>query len=178
MTTTESEQTPAARDSMTTRVAGAYETARDGASSAVQSAASGIESNPIAALLGGLALGAAAGVLIARSERALTALRDLSQPLARVLRGGEERQIPARDLVPGDLLLTGEGERLPADARLIAGEVLAVDESALTGESAPVTKPPATDGEPPVDPTPGVDGAPDLFAGTLVVRGHAMVEGP
>uniref|UniRef100_B0SYG6 ATPase, P-type (Transporting), HAD superfamily, subfamily IC n=1 Tax=Caulobacter sp. (strain K31) TaxID=366602 RepID=B0SYG6_CAUSK len=110
----------------------------------------------------------------ARSERALNALRDLSQPLARVLRGGEERQIPARDLAPDDLLLIGEGERLPADARLIAGEVLAVDESALTGESAPVTKPPATGDETPANPTPGVDGAPDLFAGTLVVRGQGV----
>ncbi|RRN64729.1 cation-translocating P-type ATPase [Caulobacter sp. 602-1] len=111
----------------------------------------------------------------ARSERALSALRDLAQPLARIIRGGVERQVAARDLVPDDLLLIGEGERLPADARLVAGEVLTVDESALTGESAPVTKPPAAPddvGAP--NPAPGADGSPDLFAGTLVVRGQGV----
>jgi len=112
----------------------------------------------------------------ARSERALSALRDLSQPLARVLRGGEERQIPARELAPGDLLLIGEGERLPADALLVAGDVLAVDESALTGESAPVTKCPAVRGEVADNRAPSVDGAPDLFAGTLVVRGQGVAQ--
>lgn len=111
----------------------------------------------------------------ARSERALSALRDLAQPLARVIRGGVERQAPARDLVPDDLLLIGEGERLPADARLVAGEVLTVDESALTGESAPVTKPPAgADEVAAPNPAPGADGSPDLFAGTLVVRGQGV----
>lgn len=111
----------------------------------------------------------------ARSERALNALRDLAQPLARVIREGKERQIPARELAPGDLLLVGEGERLPADAWLVGGEVLAVDESALTGESAPVTKPPAAiDASAGSDPAPGREGAPDLFAGTLVVRGQGV----
>src|SRR5665647_612639 len=51
----------------------------------------------------------------ARSERALAALRDLSQPHARVIRDKVERSIAARDLVPGDIVLVGEGERLPAD---------------------------------------------------------------
>ncbi|MBU4433532.1 MAG: cation-translocating P-type ATPase [Alphaproteobacteria bacterium] len=111
----------------------------------------------------------------ARSERALNALRVLAQPLARVIRGGHERQIPARDLVPDDLLLIGEGERLPADAHLIGGEVLTVDESALTGESAPVTKPPAgPDDVAPSNPAPGTEGSSDLFAGTLVVRGQGV----
>lgn len=111
----------------------------------------------------------------ARSERALSALRDLAQPLARVIRDGVERQVAARDLVPDDLLLIGEGERLPADARLVGGEVLTVDESALTGESAPVTKPPAgPDDVGAPNPAPGADGSPDLFAGTLVVRGQGV----
>ncbi|MFY7853216.1 MAG: cation-transporting P-type ATPase, partial [Brevundimonas sp.] len=51
----------------------------------------------------------------ARSERAMAALRDLSQPHARVIRDKVERSIAARDLVPGDIVLVGEGERLPAD---------------------------------------------------------------
>ncbi|WP_114948066.1 DUF6691 family protein [Microvirga calopogonii] len=78
----------------------------------------------------------------ARSERALAALRELAEPFARVIRGGTERRVAARDLVPGDLVLVGEGERLLADGLLIAGDALTVDESALTGESVPVSKRP------------------------------------
>ncbi|HEY8002625.1 MAG TPA: cation-translocating P-type ATPase, partial [Phenylobacterium sp.] len=104
-------------------------------------------------------------------------LRDLAQPSARVIREGVERRIPARELVPGDILLIGEGERPPADARMIGGEVLTVDEAALTGESAPVSKPPAAIGETGDDnPTPGADGSPYLFAGTLVVRGQGVAQ--
>jgi P-type Ca2+ transporter type 2C len=92
----------------------------------------------------------------ARSERALAALRELAEPFARVIRGGTERRIPARDLVPGDLILVGEGERLPADGLLIAGDALTVDESALTGESVPVSKRQLADQVPDVgDPEPG-----------------------
>ncbi|AYG96027.1 hypothetical protein D8I30_13205 [Brevundimonas naejangsanensis] len=49
----------------------------------------------------------------ARSERALKALRALAEPYARVIRDGHERRLPARDLTPGDLVLVGEGERVP-----------------------------------------------------------------
>ncbi|MFZ4604694.1 MAG: cation-translocating P-type ATPase [Caulobacter sp.] len=111
----------------------------------------------------------------ARSERALAALRDLSQPHARVIRAGVERLIEARDLVPGDIVLIGEGERLPADGLLVAGDVLSVDESALTGESAPVSKRPLEDGEQPdPDRPPGDEAGPDLYSGTLVVGGQAV----
>jgi len=110
-----------------------------------------------------------------RSERALQALQALGQPLARVTREGRERTIPARDLVPGDLLLIGEGDRVPADAWLIGGDVLTVEESALTGESAPVSKPPAAAGPPPGDdPVPGGATTAWLFSGTLVVRGQGV----
>ena len=97
----------------------------------------------------------------ARSERALAALRELAEPFARVIRGGIERRVPARDLVPGDLVLVGEGERLPADGLLIAGDALTVDESALTGESVPVSKrPAAADVDQAGDPEPGGDDTP------------------
>src|SRR5690349_7009220 len=84
-----------------------------------------------------LAAGAVASIGLvvlqeARSERALAALRELSQPFARVMRDGVQAQVPARDLVIDDVLLIGEGERLPADAHLVGGEVLTIDESALT----------------------------------------------
>jgi Ca2+-transporting ATPase len=126
-----------------------------------------------------LVLGAAAaiGLVIAqeaRSERALGALRELAQPRARVIRGGAERHIAARDLVPDDILLIGEGERLPADGVLVSGDVLSVDESALTGESAPVSKQPSVDA-PDADPVPGAETGPYVFAGTMVVRGQGVV---
>jgi Ca2+-transporting ATPase len=112
-----------------------------------------------------------------RSERALAALRDLSQPHARVIRDKAERSIAARELVPGDIVLVGEGERLPADGVLAAGDVLSVDESALTGESAPVSKRPLGPDEI-ADPetAPGSESGPNLFSGTLIVRGQAVAQ--
>ena len=111
----------------------------------------------------------------ARSERALAALRDLSQPHARVIRDNVERSIVARNLVPGDIVLVGEGERLPADGVLTSGDVLTVDESALTGESAPVSKRPlGPDEVPDPDTAPGAESGPNLFSGTLIVRGQAV----
>ncbi|WP_315975015.1 cation-translocating P-type ATPase [Microvirga yunnanensis] len=111
----------------------------------------------------------------ARSERALAALRELAEPFARVIRGGTERRLPAREVVPGDLILVGEGERLPADGILIDGDALTVDESALTGESVPVSKRPAVDVTDAGDPEPGGDDTPFLFAGTLNVRGQGVI---
>jgi Ca2+-transporting ATPase len=111
----------------------------------------------------------------ARSERALAALQRLAEPFARVIRNGSERRLPARDLVPGDVLLVGEGERLPADGVLVAGDVLTIDESALTGESVPVSKTPALDSPSPIEhPSPGGEGTPFLFAGTLIVGGQGV----
>ena len=75
-----------------------------------------------------------------RSERSLDALRDLSSPQARVIRGAKERTVAARDLVVGDIVMLAEGDRVPADLSLIVCANLAVDESLLTGESAPVLK--------------------------------------
>ncbi|MBI3465348.1 MAG: cation-translocating P-type ATPase [Planctomycetes bacterium] len=75
-----------------------------------------------------------------RAEQSLVALRKLSAPLAKVLRGGVLRSIPARELVPGDLLELEAGDRIPADARLTQAFGLRVQEAALTGESAPVDK--------------------------------------
>ncbi|KAI8338542.1 hypothetical protein BC941DRAFT_451724 [Chlamydoabsidia padenii] len=74
------------------------------------------------------------------AEQTLAALRDLSSPTANVIRNGNELTIPSRDLVPGDLLLTKEGDSIPADARLFYISNLEVDESLLTGESVPVEK--------------------------------------
>lgn len=111
-----------------------------------------------------------------RSERALQALHKLAEPVAHVMRDGVEERIPARDLVPGDIVLVGEGQRLPADGVLRAGDALVVDESILTGESAPVTKS-LSDAPAPADPpNPGGDATPFLFAGSMIVRGAGLAE--
>ena len=75
-----------------------------------------------------------------RAERALAALQRLSAPLAKVLRDGRLRSVPARDLVPGDRIALEAGDSVPADARLIRAFDLRVQEAALTGESVPVAK--------------------------------------
>lgn len=75
-----------------------------------------------------------------RAERALEALRELSAPTAAVLRDRRERSVPARDVVPGDIVLLRTGDRIPADGRVIEALNLKCDEALLTGESVPVEK--------------------------------------
>jgi Ca2+-transporting ATPase len=75
-----------------------------------------------------------------RAERAIEALKEMAAPTAAVLRDGEEQEIPARDVVPGDVLILRAGDKIPADARLIESINLQLEESALTGESLPVEK--------------------------------------
>lgn len=126
--------------------------------------------------LSGGAILALALVIIqeARSEQALRALNALAEPRARVLREGKRRWIAARELVPGDLVLIGEGARVPADALLIDGDALEIDESTLTGESAPVAKKP--DASATMLAAPGDELSASLFAATLVVRGNGTAE--
>ena len=75
-----------------------------------------------------------------RAERAIEALRQMAAPTASVLRDGGEAEIPARDLVSGDVILLHTGDRIPADARLLEAINLQMEEAALTGESVPVEK--------------------------------------
>ena len=77
-----------------------------------------------------------------QSEAAIEALRQLTQPQARVLRDGQTQLIPARNVVVGDCLLLSEGDRVAADGWLLAANNLQIDESLLTGESVPVDKSP------------------------------------
>lgn len=106
-----------------------------------------------------------------RSENAMAALKKLAIPYVRVMRIGGVIKIHSHNLVRDDLLLLGEGDRIPADGFVIESTNFLVDESLLTGESVPVQKTavPSSAAVPPVDVLQKV------FSGTLVVRGHALV---
>lgn len=105
-----------------------------------------------------------------RTEASMEALTRLMVPQCTVLRDGEQKDIPARELVPGDVVLLGEGNRIPADLRLFYTKNLSVDEAALTGESMPVEK----GTEPLAQPNlPPGDQLCMAFSGTFIVRGSA-----
>lgn len=97
-----------------------------------------------------------------KTERALEALRNLSSPRALVIRDGIETRIAGREVVPGDVMVLNEGDRIAADGILIDALNLTVDESLLTGESVAVNKAP--------------DEKSKIFSGTLVVQGKGLAE--
>ncbi|MGO9413081.1 MAG: cation-translocating P-type ATPase [Spirochaetia bacterium] len=107
-----------------------------------------------------------------KTENTLQALRDLASPRALVIRDGERRRIPGREVAPGDLIVLAEGDRVPADAVLLWEINLSVDESLLTGESVPVRK--AAAEESAEMQKPGGDDLPCVFSGTLVVHGQGV----
>ncbi len=75
-----------------------------------------------------------------KAESAMNALKSMMKATARVRRDGQEAEIPAEQLVAGDVVLISAGDRVPADGRLVAASSLQIDESALTGESVPAAK--------------------------------------
>jgi len=77
-----------------------------------------------------------------KAEKALDALKQMSSPHARVVRGGEEKIVDTKELVPGDIIRLEAGDFVPADGRIIRSSNLKVEEAALTGESLPVEKDP------------------------------------
>jgi len=79
----------------------------------------------------------------AKALRSIASLARNLQSMATVIRAGKKQQIPAEELVPGDIVLLQAGDRVPADLRLFACRDLRIDESALTGESVPAEKDPA-----------------------------------
>jgi Ca2+-transporting ATPase len=120
-----------------------------------------------------------------RTERVLEALRDLASPRALVLRGGERVRIPGREVVRGDLLLIGEGDRVAADGVLLSAHALETDESLLTGESVPVRKTSSAAGPDgatqapdaaPASAQPGGEDQPFVWAGSVVVKGQGMAQ--
>jgi Ca2+-transporting ATPase len=100
-----------------------------------------------------------------KTEKALEALKNLSSPRALVIRDGKEIRIAGREVVPGDVMILHEGDRVPADAKVLEAINLTVDESLLTGESVAVTKIVQDD-------TSNTHGL--LFSGTLVVQGKGF----
>jgi Ca2+-transporting ATPase len=109
-----------------------------------------------------------------KTERALEALRNLSSPRALVIRDGEQKRIPGREVVCGDMLILAEGDRVPADGVLLFSNNVQVDESLLTGESVPVLKNPWSGGT--RTGRPGGEDQPMVFSGTLVVQGQGLAE--
>jgi P-type Ca2+ transporter type 2C len=105
-----------------------------------------------------------------KTESALEALRQMIVRECLVIRDGEQKIIPTRELVPGDVVVLNSGDRIPADLRLFFTKEIAVDEAALTGESVPVEKNTLPIERP--DLSPG-DQLCMVFNGTFVTRGSA-----
>jgi Ca2+-transporting ATPase len=95
-----------------------------------------------------------------KTEKTLKALKDLSSPRATVIRDGVTKKIAGKDVVPGDVIILAEGDRIGADIDLIEGGPLSIDESIITGESFPVEKHP--------------EDMKRIISGTLVLRGQAL----
>lgn len=115
-----------------------------------------------------------------KTERVLEALRDLTSPRALVVRDGERKRIPGREVARGDILILSEGDRVPADAALLSCSDVLVDESLLTGESVPVRKsalpPDMAQGEESTAQIgrPGGDDLPFVYSGTVLVQGQGV----
>ncbi|KTD21177.1 cation transport ATPase [Legionella londiniensis] len=102
-----------------------------------------------------------------KAEKALDAIRHMLSPMADVLRGGERQRIPAKELVPGDIVLLEAGDKVPADIRLIKAHGLNIDESVITGESVSVEK----DTKPVAQDAVLGERSSMAYSGTLVTRG-------
>lgn len=102
-----------------------------------------------------------------KTEKALEALKKLSSPRVLVIRDGKEIRIAGREVVPDDIIIINEGDRIPADAILLDSLNITVDESLLTGESIPVAKNVQTNES-------TEEGL--LFSGTLVVQGKGYAK--
>jgi len=94
-----------------------------------------------------------------RAEKSLEKLKTFITPISRVLRDGKEIQVPTSELVPQDIIILSEGDRIPADGRLLLTHNIEIDESILTGESLSVIK---KQGD-------------FAFGGTLVIKGRARL---
>jgi Ca2+-transporting ATPase len=108
-----------------------------------------------------------------KTEKALDALKDLASPRALVIRDGETIRISGKEVVTGDIVILQEGDRVPADAKVLSSINLLADESLLTGEPVPVRKREWRE----YDSTflPGGDDIPVVFSGSMIVQGNGIV---
>ena len=106
-----------------------------------------------------------------KAESSIEALRQISAPVAKVRRDGETKEVPAKELVPGDIVMLEAGDFVPADGRIIHFNALKIDEGLLTGESEPVLKHDDTlEGTLPLG-----DRKNMAYSGTMVVHGRGEI---
>jgi Ca2+-transporting ATPase len=101
-----------------------------------------------------------------KAEKALAALKKLATPKAHVIRDKIQKNIPSREVVPNDILIIHQGDRIPADGTIIESSNLTIDEAILTGESFPVHKKESDE----------INRNSFVFGGTLVVNGRAFIK--
>ncbi len=106
-----------------------------------------------------------------RAQATLASLKKFTETMATVKRDGQEVSLPSSQIVPGDVIILSKGQRIPADARIIAATELKVDEASLTGESEPVHKQvkPLL-----VQQLPASDQKNMVFSGTHVIAGEGL----
>lgn len=109
-----------------------------------------------------------------KTEKALDALKDLASPRALVMRDGETIRIAGRDVVRGDIVILQEGDRVPADGKVISCNNLSSDESLLTGEPVPVIKREWNASDSSF--VPGGDDIPMVYSGSMIVQGNGIIE--
>ena len=109
-----------------------------------------------------------------KTEKALTALKDMASPRALVIRDGQEKRIAGIEVVTDDIIVLQEGDRVPADATVLYSMNLLSDESLLTGEPVPVRKT-AWDGIE-IKIQPGGDDLPFVYSGSMIVQGYGIAK--
>jgi Ca2+-transporting ATPase len=104
-----------------------------------------------------------------RAEKAIKSLKTMLVTVSIVIRNGSKTEVPARELVPGDIVVLRSGEKAPADCVILESNALKVDESILTGESSEIDKNAVVKGDLPSD-------ANKIYMGSLIVSGKGVVE--
>ena len=109
-----------------------------------------------------------------RAQKQIEALHKMSAPTARVIRDGKEIEIATEDVVPGDILILAQGDKIPADSRIIKSSSFRVNESSLTGESVPATK--LESGEKPLEVDAPIGERKNMvYTGTFVTMGNSRL---